>query len=66
MIRQGNTDNVLGFLANTDVLRIKDNVGNQSWEGQFFGGRLVGLPFPLLLFKGVMVGPGRRVDGTVS
>jgi len=35
MIRQGNTDNVLGFLSNTDVLKIKDNVGNQSWEGEF-------------------------------
>lgn len=36
MIRQGATDNVLGFLSGTsgqDVLRIKDSVGGGNWEG---------------------------------
>lgn len=36
MIRQGSTDNVLGFLSGPsgqDVLRIKDSVGGGSWEG---------------------------------
>ena len=36
MIRQGATDNVLGFLSGpsgADVLRIKDSVGGGSWEG---------------------------------
>jgi hypothetical protein len=36
MIRQGATDNVLGFLSGpsgADVLRIKDSVGGGNWEG---------------------------------
>jgi hypothetical protein len=36
MIRQGATDNVLGFLSGPsgqDVLRIKDSVGGGNWEG---------------------------------
>lgn len=36
MIRQGATDNVLTFLSNNDVLRLKDNVGGQTWEGWSF------------------------------
>ena len=38
MIRQGATDNVLGFLSGpsgADVLRIKDSVGGGNWEGAF-------------------------------
>jgi hypothetical protein len=34
MIRNGSTDNVLGYLSQTDILRLK-NVAAVNWEGAY-------------------------------
>jgi hypothetical protein len=33
MIRNGSTDNVLGYIAKSDILRL-NNVANGHWEGE--------------------------------
>lgn len=36
MIRQGSTDNLLTFLSENDVLRLKGNIAGQTWDGKAY------------------------------